>query len=435
MASVQNTEEVHDEDKEKKAAQAMAPAEPEQAPEKYVSHFRNEAHSATLRYGIPLFLLSALILLINADIGSGVSAEYLLYYNGEIYEHRRLLMVSIFNSVSKLWGNGSYPLAILIAITSVAWPYVKLLLTFYAWMAPYKVPRRRELFIEIIDALDKWSFVDIMVLVEIVVAFRTDANLAPGVDLAIVIEAKWGFYGFVVASIMSLISTHVMLHYHRKLHYAHIHAQEHACVEAQSDTAGKDAPVSFKEKGGLSNRFMVLAFLGVVISVASYLVGCFVSIYRVYESRATGSIPKDYSIVSVGSAFPESQRNPQAAGIIFVQVMWFLLGVAMPVLCSVLFGVLYFVPLNKVWTERIFFFGEMSFAWSCAEVLLISTVVSVAQMPTFGDGLIQANCTACYEVDTEILPQLAFLVVGSVFNVAVNVWLFRKAHHVIFGVW
>jgi uncharacterized paraquat-inducible protein A len=137
------------------------------------SHFRNdESHPASIRYGVPMFLVCALILLINADIGSGVSAEYFLVRDGVVEEHQRLFNASIFSSVKKLWDNGSYPLAILIVLTSVVWPYVKLFLAFFAWFAPYQLPRRRERMIEVIDAVGKWSFVDIVVLVEIMVAFR-----------------------------------------------------------------------------------------------------------------------------------------------------------------------------------------------------------------------------------------------------------------------
>jgi hypothetical protein len=155
------------------------------------SYFRNaEAFPKYVRWGIPTYLLATFILLVNADIGSGVSASYYLVEGGEVIEKRDLVNVSILTSVSKLWNTGSYALAIFVALTSVAWPYVKLLLAAYSWMRTYKVPQRQERFVEIIDALGKWSFVDIMVLVEIMVAFRSTIVLAPTVTLEIVITAQ-----------------------------------------------------------------------------------------------------------------------------------------------------------------------------------------------------------------------------------------------------
>jgi hypothetical protein len=145
----------------------------EEVNEIHVSHFRNsDAHSALVRFGVPLWTVATLVLLINSDIGSGVSADYILRGEEKIIEQDSLFVASIFSSVKELWINDSYPLAILIAVTSIAWPYIKLLLTFYAWFAPYKNPRGREWLVEVLDACGKWSFVDIIVLVEIMVAFR-----------------------------------------------------------------------------------------------------------------------------------------------------------------------------------------------------------------------------------------------------------------------
>jgi len=176
----------------------VAAAEDEAAPERYISHLKNvDAFSWIIRWGILFFLFSTFVLLLNADIGSGVTADSVMMQDGEVQEVNQILNVSVISSVGKLWDAKSYPLAIFIAITSIGWPYIKLAMATFAWVMPYTNPRKRELLIEIIDALGKWSFVDIMVLVEIMVAFRSSVVLAPGLSLEIVIVAQWGFYGFV----------------------------------------------------------------------------------------------------------------------------------------------------------------------------------------------------------------------------------------------
>jgi hypothetical protein len=53
-------------------------------------------------------------------------------------------------------------------------------------------------------------------------------------------------------------------------------------------------------------------------------------------------------------------------------------------------------------------------------------------MPVFGDGLVENNCAACFQVDTDLLPEFAVLCLGTIMNVGVNVWLYRTAHKVIF---
>lgn len=140
---------------------------------KYISHFQNtKAHLVYMRYGFPFFLACTITLLISPKLGTGVSADYILLRDGEVQEQRQLLVASIISTVHKLRVNKSYPLAILIAATSIAWPYMKLLIALCAWFIPYQKPQLQEFLNGIIEAVGKWSFVDIIVLVDIMVAFQ-----------------------------------------------------------------------------------------------------------------------------------------------------------------------------------------------------------------------------------------------------------------------
>lgn len=161
-------------------------------PPPHTSHFRNkEAHSFWSRYGIPIYLLATLGLLLASHIGSGVAAEYILIRpSGEVFEQETLLHASIFTSVKALWSSRSYALAILVVITSIMWPYIKLLLSLCAWMVPYRKPGRRERLLEVVDALGKWSFVDIFVLLIIMVSFRATIQLNAGVTMEVVIVPR-----------------------------------------------------------------------------------------------------------------------------------------------------------------------------------------------------------------------------------------------------
>jgi hypothetical protein len=147
----------------------------------HLSHFQNPEISVYWRRGIPLYLLATLGLLLASEIGSGVSAITLLIPAGEdtVNEQQEttLLNASIFTAVKELWNAGSYALTVFIVITSVGWPYVKLLLSFYAWMRPFSSAAKRERLIAVVDCLGKWSFVDVVVFSEIVVTFRATIPL------------------------------------------------------------------------------------------------------------------------------------------------------------------------------------------------------------------------------------------------------------------
>jgi hypothetical protein len=420
----------------------------QQQPTKHISHFRNaEAHPFWLRWGIPLWFVATVVLLINSDIGSGVSADYIQIKNGEVTNQSPLFEASIFSSVKELWLNKSYPLAILIVITSIAWPYIKIVLSLLAWMAPFSLPRRREFLLEIVDALGKWSFVDIVVFVEIMVAFRSSIRSTPVSTIEIVIIPKWGFYGFVLATMMSLLGTHVILYYHRRVIYHNNSSnstnkesddskdpqqQEHQPPPQQVHDADPEERLDLLALTGLSK---LLVSMALVVSLASYLAGCLVDIFEVKNTTADGSaVVVAYSVVSVGQAIPTSSIDETDVGIRWLQAMWFFLCVAMPLWCSFIFGLLYLVPLvKKKHLERVFLLSEIAFSWSCAEVFLVSTIFAVLQLPTFGEGLIESGCIGCYVVDSKFLPGFPILVIGTICNVAVNIFLYRKAHHALYS--
>jgi uncharacterized paraquat-inducible protein A len=73
---------------------------------------------------------------------------------------------------------GGQELAILIFLLSFAWPYTKTVITFVLWFASPKfvsVERRGAIFIWL-DALAKWSFADIFVLILTIVSFRVSVK-------------------------------------------------------------------------------------------------------------------------------------------------------------------------------------------------------------------------------------------------------------------
>ena len=250
---------------------------------------------------------------------------------------------------------------------------------------------------------------------------------------------------------MSLLSTHVILHYHRKVNYHNNNNANDSNIntardsndnleEAGAHQLSTDIDVDTTEKhgmkalGGLSTGFVVVASISLLLSMIIYLAGVIVKSFEVTSTRGTESESTSYSITSIGLEISNAYIDSSHAGTRFIQAMWFFLAVVMPLWCSFLFLILYTFPgLSKIWMERIFTMAEIAFAWSCAEVLLISTVFAVLQMPIFGNGLVENDCTACFVITSRILPEFALLCVGTVLNVSMNVWLYRKAHSVIYN--
>lgn len=159
-------------------------------------------------------------------------------------------------------------------------------------------------------------------------------------------------YKKVVATMLSLASTHVILHYHRKVHYH----------QTTTDTSAEKT--SLKELGGLSNGFIIFALASLVISMSFFIVGVIFDSFEVTSTRGETSITNVYSIFSIGVSIPDAYVDPDHVGTRFIQFMWFYLGVAEPVFCSLIFFTMYAVPsLSRVTLQSLFTQAEIAFAW------------------------------------------------------------------------
>lgn len=111
-----------------------------------------------------------------------------------------------------------YPLAILIAFFSGAWPYIKLMAMLWSWVAPpaWLSIGSRETVLITLDALGKWSLVDFFVMVLMLCAFYFNLVVFPdALEVDVTVKPKWGFFSFLLATMISLGLGHCILACHR----------------------------------------------------------------------------------------------------------------------------------------------------------------------------------------------------------------------------
>jgi len=249
------------------------------------------------------------------------------------------------------------------------------------------------------------------------------------VVLEIVIVPRWGLYGFVAASMLSILGTHKILFFHRRLQY---HNEDGSVKDIITET---DQLYSSPEKDTLAKetKVSIPVILALLISSCALLIAAFaIDIYEVTAERPEGTTSEAYSILRVGLDLPPSALEPNSIGTRWIQLMFFLFLLAFPMCNVLLFGTLYLYPMTKALRERVFLLAEISFSWTCVEVFMGSAIFSVLQIPKFGNGLIDAGCPQCFKVGSKILPAFSILVIASVVQISVNVWLFRKAHRAVY---
>jgi hypothetical protein len=179
------------------------------------------------RYVIPIVVLVNIALFINGHLSLGATVNIDIILQGQKISINNFFDFSIAHSIKDMWDGGARVLAVLVCILSGVWPYVKQISVLIMWFIP---PERasvqfRGKFFHWLDTLGKWSVIDIYVLVFTMIAFRLSIEspasqasfLSSLYTVDVMIIPKWGLYAMMIAQLVSHISSHFLLHYHRKI--------------------------------------------------------------------------------------------------------------------------------------------------------------------------------------------------------------------------
>lgn len=146
------------------------------------SMMKNTEQVPTLiRYITPICVILNIGLFMSGHFNTGATIENHLKFGVDLYFFR-CYDFSVVYLVGELWEKASKPLAAIVFLTSLVWPYLKQLITIAMWVVPPSIvsPRKRGEVFEMLDVLAKWSMIDIFILIIASVAFRTNVKSAPG---------------------------------------------------------------------------------------------------------------------------------------------------------------------------------------------------------------------------------------------------------------
>lgn len=190
------------------------------------SMFKSHDIPCILRWGVPVILLLNIVFFLSGHLSLGATVNIEAQIAGETFTIEKFFEFSIAQSTVDIWNAGGKELAILIVIFSGIWPYTKILLTLALWfMSPSQVSvNRRGSILFWLDWLAKWSFIDIFILVISIAAFRVsiqspDTSYLPDdfYSIEMMVVPLWGLYANLIAQLISQISSHVVIHYHRRI--------------------------------------------------------------------------------------------------------------------------------------------------------------------------------------------------------------------------
>lgn len=208
------------------------------------SMFQSSDIPTLVRWSMPLVLLGNIGLFLSGHLSLGATVNIEASIAGQTIQVEEFFEFSMAKSTIDIWNAGGKELAVLILIFSGIWPYTKQLITLGLWFVPstwVSISRRGSILLWL-DWLAKWSMIDIFVLVISIAAFRVtikspDVAFLPegfySIDLLVV--PLWGLYANLLAQLVSQISSHVIIHYQRRIYN---NARDAFKEEHQLESAG-----------------------------------------------------------------------------------------------------------------------------------------------------------------------------------------------------
>jgi len=406
------------------------------------------------RYSFLIVLIGTMILFLASNLSTGTTVDLVLTgANGGRLSFPSLFSFSLGNTVREMYKAGIYPLMLLILVFSGIWPYLKLAMMIFAWVAPMELfsHAQREKLLIWLDALGKYSLVDAFVLVLMLVSFRYHFEVDHLGALDVYVTPMFGFYSFLLATIVSLISGHVMLFLHRRA------TLQHTIVSSGPKESLRQHVYEDYETGTsirLSRRFQLVIFVTLLLTHILLGIGVGVKCFN-FEFLGLGGLIlgddrlKSYSLLSLGSSISQSVENSSSFGIRWIQITFYFFAFVMPFTCLGMMLLIFGVPMELKLLRRSFMILEIARAWGALDVFLVSIVAALLEISQFSRFIMGDRCNlinsflrdffdkelhgkdVCYDVRTTISGNSWYLFTAVFLNSCVTFILLRFAHQAI----
>lgn len=354
----------------------------------------------------------AIFLMANLSIGVSVMVEIDI---GQItIDPPSIFDFTLSNTVTDMWKAGVYPLSVLIAFFSGAWPYIKLAAMFCLWFTHSSLVsvKRREWYLEWLDILGKWSLLDAYVMVMMMVAFHVELIIAPGLTVTVIVVPKVGFNLFLLATMISLGLGHIAIACHRLTTEGKFKAKnitkesvgrhiftwkswesENAVVDDSKSSSGK---LSF-QKFQFTQFGFILVTLVIIGSILVVIAGAFMLTFVFHFKGLTGYLLKSdadtaYSLVKTGTSVANSTGHPDNFYVRWIQAAFFGFGIAMPLGFLFLILVVWTIPLNIDLFRQLVVLAEVANAWNAIDVFVVSVVAALLELHQFAEFIVGDSC-------------------------------------------
>jgi len=403
--------------------------------------------SSLTRHCFPILIIGTIALLIASNLSVGASVDMTISLPTKApYAIPSLFAFSLGHTIEEMYSAGIWTLLLVVVVFSGIWPYLKLALMLVAWVAPpdfLSKSQRGDLLFSL-DALGKFSLVDTFVLVLMMVSFRYHLE-AGGSTLDVYVNPKFGFYGFLLATSLSLVAGHIALFIHR-----------HAVKSNQSISSEKESLFQhgfvhgvFRKRLSWFSRALILVLLiaaFVLLAIGATQKSFVFDIGGLAGTLLGDNSRQSYSMITLGVAISQSVEDPSSIGIKCLQGIYFFYSIITPFSCLLALVVVLVFPLTLVHQQRLMVLAEVTNAWSAIEVFALSMVAALFQISTFASFIIGDKCDVinlllrdnfrdliagddvCFSVDASVRTNVVVLLFGVLINSFIVSLLLRLAN-------
>jgi len=397
------------------------------------SMFTSDDIPKIARYLIPVVVFSNIALFLSGHLSLGASVNIDITLEGQEISIPNFYEFSLAHSTMSMWEGGAHVLAIMIVIFSGIWPYTKQVLVLFMWFLPPRIASvqfRGKMFCWL-DTLGKWSVIDIYVLVITMVAFRLSIDspssqasfLSSLYTVDVMIIPRWGLYAMMIAQLISHVSSHFLMHYHRKIVDAGTRREIEAEVAESADftddghaenianfpngTSSKQEnalrccvyEVERSRKGSMLKirSWVDLALLlTALLAITLFILGCVLPSFQIgilglvaiaiELGQAGANALNQYSLFNAVTVLIDLARYLNTAGdwlgLVSLSLLMIFSTCLVPVAQVVAMLLLWFIPMkyDSATRKKVVFFVEIMQAWQYVEVYLLALVIATWQI-------------------------------------------------------
>ncbi len=357
------------------------------------------AVSNLTRYGIPVALFGNIFIFAwaHSSVGATLNAEIAIGNRPALFLPD-LFGFGLLDTIIDLWGAEVYFLSLLVAIFSGLWPYVKLIIMTIAWfMKPvYLPPSKREKVLAAMDAFGKYSLIDAVVLVLLMVAFRFSLVLPLGGSEArvdVIVQPKVGFYALQAATMLSLVLGHIIAYNARKARGS-FSTTPGGAVES---IAAHTFSISGDRELRLTTFGNVVVIFYMLIALTFLLMGSTLDSFIFDFDGLAGAVLGDtkesvFSLISLGRVLPDTSLDPNTVGIRSIQSFYYIFGMVMPTVHLCVCMVVWLTPMTISKMRNTYIMAEILNGWAAIDVLVLGILAAMLQIGQFVKFMIGSNC-------------------------------------------